>query len=60
MAEIKETAVQSERQSKPNNEIVKEIIAVLVENNLSVSQAREILRVASKELGNQKITSTYH
>ncbi len=43
------TAIQNERQLKSNNEIVKDVIAVLVKNNLSVKQAREILRV---HLGN--------
>lgn len=46
------TAIQNERQLKSNNEIVKDVIAVLVKNNLSVKQAREILRV---HLGNQVI-----
>lgn len=49
----KETAIQNEQQQKSNEEIVDKIIALLADNNLTITDAREILQIASKKLGKQ-------
>lgn len=49
----KETAIQNEQQQKSNKEIVDNIIKLLAENNLTITDAREILQIASKKLGKQ-------
>lgn len=57
--EVKENAtIKSEPQSKSNRDIIQEIINLIAENNLSIIDARDILKVASRKLGNQKITSS--
>lgn len=54
-----ETVIQNEQQSTSKIEIVNSIIAVLTNNDLSVSEAREILRIVSHKLGEQKITTSF-
>lgn len=51
----KETAIQNEQQLN-KKDIINDIIKILANNNLSVSNAREILRITSKKLGEQRIT----
>ena len=51
----KETAIQNERQSKSNKEVIDKIIQLLAENNLTITDAREILRITSRKLGEQII-----
>ena len=54
MSELqKETAIQNEHQQKSNKEIVDKIIALLADNNLTITDAREILQITSKKLGKQ-------
>ena len=40
----KETATQNEQQLKSKQDIIKDIINLLAENNLSIDNAKEILR----------------
>lgn len=51
----KETAILEEQQSISKRIIVDEIIKILADNNLSIAEAREILNVASKKLGQQTV-----
>lgn len=51
----KETAIQNEQQQKSNKEIVDNIIKILAENNLTITDAREILQITSKRLGKQTV-----
>lgn len=52
----KETAIQNEQQSKSNKEIIDSIIEILANNNYTITEAREILHITSKKLGNQTVT----
>ena len=51
----KNTVIHEERQYS-KKEIIDDIIKILVDHNLSVSEAREILKFTSRKLGEQKIT----
>lgn len=51
----KETAIQNEQQLKSKKDIVDNIINVLANNNLSIIEAKEILRTVSHKLGEQKV-----
>lgn len=51
----KETATQNEQQLK--TKIIDSIITVLAENNLSISESKEILYMVSKRLEFQKVTT---
>lgn len=53
------TVIQDEQQSVSKKEIIDNIINILANNDLSISEAREILRVASHKLGEQKITTSF-
>ena len=54
MSELqKETAIRNEQQQKSNKEIVDNIIKTLADNNLTITDAREILQITSKKLGKQ-------
>ena len=51
----KETAIQNEQQSKSNKEVIDNIIEILASSNFTITEAREILQIASKKLGNQVV-----
>lgn len=51
----KETATQNEQQLK--TKIIDSVIAILAENNLSISESKEVLYMASKRLELQKVTT---
>lgn len=51
----KETAILEEQQSISKRIVVDEIIKILADNNLSITEAREILNIASKKLGKQTV-----
>lgn len=51
----KETAILEEQQSISKRIVVDEIIKILADNNLSITEAREILNIASKKLGEQTV-----
>lgn len=55
----KEAVTQSERQLNQNQKIINDIITILVNNNLSISNAKEILRITMKKLDEQKITISF-
>ena len=55
----KETAIQDEQQLNPKLKIINDIIKVLDDNNLSISESREILNNASKKLGQQTVRVSY-
>lgn len=50
----KDTAIQNERQYS-KKEIIDDIIKILANNKLSITEAREILKNASKKIGNQMV-----
>ena len=54
----KNTAIQNEQQCNKKQLLVNEIIDLIVSKDISVSDAREVLRVVSVKLGKQKITSS--
>ena len=51
----KETATQNEQQLKSKQDIIKDIINLLAENNLSIDNAKEILYITSKKLYQQPV-----
>lgn len=51
----KETAILEEQQSISKRIVVDEIIKILADNNLSITEARKILNIASKKLGKQTV-----
>lgn len=53
--ENSETAIQFEQQSNLKQEIINNIIALLAENNLTISEANEILHMTSKKLCQQTV-----
>lgn len=50
----KNTAIQNEQQYS-KKEIIDDIIKILADNNLSITEARQILNIASKKLGQQAV-----
>lgn len=54
----KEATVQNEQQPNKKQLLVNEIINLIASKELSISEAREVLRVTSLKLGNQKVTLT--
>lgn len=53
--QTKETAIQNEQQLK--TKIIDSVIAILAENNLSISESKEVLHMVSKRLELQKVTT---
>lgn len=49
------TATQNEQQLK--TKIIDSVIAILAENDLSISESREVLHMISKKLELQKVTT---
>lgn len=47
-----------ENTAKTKLEIIAEIIEIISHNNLTISEAKEILRASSRKLDNQKVIST--
>lgn len=55
----KETAIHDEQQSVSKKEIIDTIISILTENNLSITEARDILNITSKKLGQQMVKASF-
>lgn len=51
----KETAIHNEQQPKSKQEIIDDIIKILVDNNLTIANAKEILYSTSKKLYQQPV-----
>lgn len=51
----KETAIHSEQQQKTKQEIVNDIINILAGNNLTITDAKDILYTTSKAICRQKV-----
>lgn len=49
----KETAIQNEQQFKTKQEIIKDIIKILADNNLSIADSKDILYETSKSICRQ-------
>lgn len=54
----KEATVQNEQQPNKKQLLVNEIINLIASQDLSISEARDVLRVTSSKLGKQKVTLT--
>lgn len=52
---INKSAVQNERQSKSKQEIINDIIKILSNNNLTITDSKEILHQASKVICQQVV-----
>jgi len=52
----KETAIQNEQQLKPKQEIINNIIEILVNSNLTITDSKDILYETAKAIYNQKVT----
>ena len=55
--EKKETAIQNEQQLNEREEIVNSIINILAKNNLSITEAKNVLYVVSKKICQQIVKS---
>lgn len=55
----KETAIQNEQQLKTKQEIIDDIINVLADNNLTITDAKEILYETSKVICKQTVKSSF-
>ena len=53
--ENNETAIQNEQQFKSKQKIINDIITLLAENNLTISESNEILHMTSKKLCQQTV-----
>lgn len=54
----KETAIQNEQQLNGNEEIVSSIIDILANNNLSITEAKNILYATSKKICQQLVKAS--
>lgn len=52
----KETAIHNNQQSKTKQEIINDIIKILADNNLTVTDSKDILYETSKAIGRQVVT----
>lgn len=55
--EKKETAIRNEQQLNEREEIVNSIINILAKNNLSITEAKNVLYVVSKKICQQIVKS---
>lgn len=56
--EKENTAIQNEQQCNKKQLLVNEIIKLIASKDISISDARKVLRVVSEKLGEQKVTSS--
>lgn len=54
----KETAIQNEQQLKSKQEIIDEIIKILANNNLTITDSKYILYETTKVICRQKVQSS--